>query len=346
MIESPIRARLAAVAVAAAAVVAAGPVLPGSGPAAQARELAAHQQVAPRQFNPLAPFLKFGWLPAGYRLTAGDTTDAAMALVAQRSPRIFLEADAFAAGRCHFTAGGAKLKCLSPALEGYAEPVTGRAPAIGGHRAFWIGRVGCATCAKHADRLAWQYASNGWADVTIPNLHDQPGRQYTPAQIAAGKKSAVKVARKLQFAAAQPPLVFPVQLTRLPASWKVGAVFYHPGNGLLRASRFSLITGTHGLSADGGLVFQKNRPAFDDMGPALNRGNYCGTPPNKTINGYRVFVETVHNFQDLCAANADGLRLELGQRVQHPPISVVSLFAHHLRLLGANPAHWTTKPIG
>ncbi len=30
----------------------------------------------------------------------------------------------------------------------------------------------------------------------------------------------------------------------------------------------------------------------------------------------------------------------------HPPINLASLFRDHLRLLGTNPANWTTKFIG
>ena len=30
----------------------------------------------------------------------------------------------------------------------------------------------------------------------------------------------------------------------------------------------------------------------------------------------------------------------------HPPINIASLFRDHLRLLGANPANWTRRPIG
>jgi hypothetical protein len=29
----------------------------------------------------------------------------------------------------------------------------------------------------------------------------------------------------------------------------------------------------------------------------------------------------------------------------HPPISLASLFRDHLRLLGANPANWTSNPL-
>jgi len=70
----------------------------------------------------------------------------------------------------------------------------------------------------------------------------------------------------------------------------------------------------------------------------------------ETINGYRVVV--THQVrgtlprQDLCAGNANGLALYISEFGAHPPISLASLFRDHLRLLGANPANWTSKPIG
>src|SRR5256886_11980424 len=54
---------LAAAAVAALAV-GVGPVRPGPGPAAAG-------PAAPRQFNPLVPYVSFGWLPAGESLNQG-----------------------------------------------------------------------------------------------------------------------------------------------------------------------------------------------------------------------------------------------------------------------------------
>ena len=56
---------LAAAAVAVVALaVAAGPGRPGAGPAATG-------PAAPRQFNPLIPYVSFGWLPAGQSLEPG-----------------------------------------------------------------------------------------------------------------------------------------------------------------------------------------------------------------------------------------------------------------------------------
>jgi hypothetical protein len=138
----------------------------------------------------------------------------------------------------------------------------------------------------------------------------------------------------------------------------VGSVFYQPDAGVLRASRFALTTGTPDLGADGGLEFQTNLPSFTTIDPASPHSNFCGQAASEIINGYRVVVthrpggtagdggSAVPPSQGLCAADADGLALEIGQQGAHPPISVARLFRDHLRLLGPNPANWTTKPIG
>ncbi len=49
--------------------------------------------------------------------------------------------------------------------------------------------------------------------------------------------------------------------------------------------------------------------------------------------------------QELCAAHAGGFWLSIIEFGPHPIIDVASLFRDHLRLLGANPANWTSKPI-
>jgi hypothetical protein len=48
----------------------------------------------------------------------------------------------------------------------------------------------------------------------------------------------------------------------------------------------------------------------------------------------------------LCAADAGGLSITIQEFGNHPTLDVVSLFAHHLQLLGTSPAHWATQPIG
>ena len=72
---------------------------------------------------------------------------------------------------------------------------------------------------------------------------------------------------------------------------------------------------------------------------------------HRTINGYRVIVS---NFtarqgspaaQELCA-DADGLNIYLwtGRGTGVP--AAAEIFAHYFRLLGTNPANWTTRPLG
>lgn len=49
--------------------------------------------------------------------------------------------------------------------------------------------------------------------------------------------------------------------------------------------------------------------------------------------------------QTLCAAHADGLSVTIYESGNHPTVDVVSLFAHHVQLLGTSRARWATQPI-
>jgi hypothetical protein len=195
--------------------------------------------------------------------------------------------------------------------------------------------------------LLWQYARGGWAGLVLPTAN---ATKLSAAQREAYKQDAVKIANHVRYGAATPPLVFPAQLTGLPSRWQVGSVYYQPDGRLLRASRFALTTGTPDLGADGGLEYQTNLPYFGVIDPATFYRNFCPTSGSEIINGYRVVVTNqvagTLPSESLCAANADGLALTIDQQGAHPPISVASLFRDHLRLLGTNPANWTTKPIG
>jgi hypothetical protein len=340
---------LATAAVAALAV-GVGLVRLGSGPPAG--------PVAPRQFNPLVPYLSFGWLPAGNRLVAGDARPQVVALIAGRKLSALSNWNliVYAAGQCHLTRPVRELKCSTAALEGLTARISGRAPAVQGHRAFWAGPGPISGLppavqrhrASRADSyLVWQYARGGWAGLMLPTAN---ATKLNAAQREAYKQDAVKIAHHVRYGAAPPPLVFPAQLTGLPSRWRVGSVYYQPDGRLLRASRFALTTGTPDLGADGGLEFQTNLPNFGVIDPAIFYRNFCPTSGSEIINGYRVVVTNqlagTLPSESLCAANADGLALTIDQQGAHPPISVASLFRDHLRLLGTNPANWTTKPIG
>jgi len=320
-----------------------GGVSPGTGP------------TAPRQFSPLVPYLSFGWLPAGYKLVEGGTSRGVVWLNAGDklgSLEGALSLTVYAAGKCHLTTarpgthksaaplslptpapGTRELKCSTP--EGPPiTPITGRAPAINGHRAFW-----------GSGWLIWQYARNGWAQLPLPITPRDPS-----AKRAAAEREAVKMAENVRYGTGTPPLLFPLQLTHLPSRWQVSSVTYVPTAGVLAVSTYSLGSGSPNLGADGGLVYQTGLPYFD-VTPNGPRANPCYVDPHhsavKTINGYRVVLtnQTFGNLNrhDLCS-HARGLAVFMSEYSAHPTISLASLFSH-LRLFGRNPAHWTPNPI-
>jgi hypothetical protein len=294
----------------------------------------------------------------GNRLVAGDARPEVVALVAGRNLSALSNWNliVYAAGQCHLTRPAGELTCSTEALEGFTARISGRAPAVQGHRAFWAGPgpisgLPPALQRHRASRsdsyLLWQYARGGWAGLVLPTAN---ATKLSAAQREAYQQDAVKIANHVRYGAATPPLVFAAQLTGLPSRWRVGSVYYQPDGRLLRASRFALTTGTPDLGADGGMEFQTNLPYFGVIDPATFYRNFCPTSGSEIINGYRVVVtnQVVGTLpsETLCAANADGLALSINLQGAHPPISVASLFGDHLRLLGTNPANWTTKPIG
>ena len=74
---------------------------------------------------------------------------------------------------------------------------------------------------------------------------------------------------------------------------------------------------------------------------------------HRVVNSYQVVVANVpagshgprEPGQFLCAANADGLVVNIKVLGRHPALGVVSLFAHHMALLGPHPARWYSLPI-
>jgi hypothetical protein len=47
----------------------------------------------------------------------------------------------------------------------------------------------------------------------------------------------------------------------------------------------------------------------------------------------------------ICAPNARGMTVYISTGASVTP-DAIAIFAHHLRLLGASPAAWTTRPLG
>jgi hypothetical protein len=328
------RASLAgASAAAVVAVIVAAVAVPGSHGAAPGRGKApeAHAQlIAPRQFSLVSPYAAFGWLPPGDSFDGGTLSPSNVYLTAGPGPSWALTV--YSAGFCNLTSAQVlrqlgqnqrpQLVC-SDSDSGSVYPVTSVAAAqVDGRTAFWT--------AKHV-YLIWQYARHGWAAL-------EPSR-------SAAARTAIKVASEVSYGAAGSPVEYPAQLVSMPAGWTLAYVHFAADSGVLRASEYQL-TGT-GPGADS--------PAFT-TDPAT-AGSSCyyypgGQSTRQTINGYRVIVNHLPApkgsvpTQQVCAANADGLFVFVSTYGRHASPNAISIFRRHLRLLGTNPASWTTEPLG
>jgi hypothetical protein len=273
---------------------------------------------APTSFDPLRPYLSFGWLPAGSTVISGKSGRTAQYLGAGRPGRAEWTLAAYAGGQCRVA--GSQLRCagLSSAFD---PQLISRAPDINGRTAYWGPGV-----------LAFQYARGGWAKLTFRNRAD-----------------ALRVAEHGRFGAVAAPLRFPAQLTGMSPGWQVRYAIFGPGT---QATIFGLAKGAAGLDIPS-TEPANNFPDFISISPATPNSSCYSSPGQsmeQTIAGYPVTVTRVpagHKaaVQDLCAAHADGLSVSITVTGNHPVADVTAIFAH-LRLLGPDLPNWTTEPIG
>jgi hypothetical protein len=315
------------------AVVVAAVAVPGSHGAAPGRGRApeAHAQIiAPRQFSLVSPYAAFGWLPPGEQLDGGTLSPTSVYLTA--GPHSAWALTVYTAGVCNLTStqllrqlGRDKhpqLVC-SESGSGTVYPVTSVAAAqVDGQTAFWT--------AKHG-YLVWQYAHHAWASLAPP-MH-------------ALTRTVIKVASDISYGAAGSPVEYPAQLFNVPAGWTLGYVHFAADAGVLRASQYSL-TGP-GVSVPA--PFITTDPATASSSCYYYPG---GQSTRQTINGYRVTVNHLKAsngnapVQQVCAPNADGLFVFVSTYGRHASPNAISIFRRHMRLLGTNPAGWTSKPLG
>jgi hypothetical protein len=327
---APVLAAAAVVVVALA--VAAGPGQPGAGPATTG-------PAAPRQFNPLIPYVSFGWLPAGQSLSQGVTSRTQVGMLSgSASNPLGWSFSVYARGQCHLTSSGQGLRCagetpLEVATARFSKP----APAVHGHSAFWAGT-----------NLVWSYARGGWAWLNIPVSFS------TLQHDTVVQRQAIKIARHLRFGAATPPLVFPGQLTGLTGRWRISDLHYGAAAGVLQADSYTLTTGTSRFFPQVGDQGIWTNAPYVQIHPAPRRETCDPHDPStqntsEIISGYRVVVKRSsaggRPEQEVCAAHADGLSVDILEFGPHPSANVTSLF-RQLRLLGTNPANWTNNPIG
>jgi hypothetical protein len=276
---------------------------------------------APRYFNPLRQYASFGWLPPGYVVFAVSSTRTVEYMSAGNHSDPPWQVGIYADGQCSLA--HAKLTCAT--LTPLQEPVaTGRAPDIDGRAAYWVG----------SNMLMFQYAPGGWATIVFHRL-----------------ANVIRVAEHLTFGGPAPAVRFPTQLTGGQAGWTVGWVLDDPGAHGRLAFQYVLARGApirtnlEGVSA-------QNVPLLTVAKASPDRPCYFtpGASVRTEVGGHQVVVTRIAAGrepaeQDLCAADADGLSVDIGIAGDHPVMDVTDFFAR-LRLLGPDPANWTTRPAG
>jgi hypothetical protein len=334
---SPVLAAAAVVAVL-LAVFAAGPGHPATTPAGPA---------APRLFNPLVPYATVTWYPYRPSLVGGSSWHTGLLLRASsRSPAESTEVVLYAAGWC--TLQSASLSCGSTAAGTRAEmTVSGRAPDVQGQAAYWTRYAGgdltpLRPSGSGTQMVAFQYARGGWAVVESTG---------TPADV-------LKIAASVRYGQTS-ALRFAFRLTGLPSAWSevLLAGFTRPGPGAHAPVADTLLLGSPatrpGTAVRDALTVLTSTQTT--QGPqcktsTVRAGQASQTQPapcpSKVINGYRAFLNAPPSpgKQTLFAPDADGLYLYLQTTGPHAPLSPASVLAHHLELLGPDPANWTTTP--
>ena len=302
-------------------------------------------------FNPLAPYAAFGWLPKGVprNVTSTGSALAELQLAVGSLAKGDFSLSVWAPGTCNLDAAQAHaalrrqhhplLNCNQDAVAGWAASLGRRAPAIAGRPGFWF----------EGHMLAWEYARHAWATLYV-------SRRGTPIPPAA----IVKVAAHVRFAATMKPVVkFPFQFTGLPASWRVLSVAGW------RATADGLLAGTSRELGSSTSLGRLNGPVTGTIDaiaitPGKSRCPFFRGSSNSSqrvdLNGVTAIV-TVFSagvprpYQGLCIAETDGLHVMFLEEPEpgHAGFvlgGVTGVFKHHLRLLGPDPANWTTRPIG
>jgi hypothetical protein len=299
--------------------------------------------VVPHQFSPFIAYAVFGWLPAGSQLLMGGTSRGSTYEIAawgSLSPRPWYLL-AYPAGGCQLTkARGLMCKAYYPFGP---LALSSRAPDINGHRAYWA----TAYASQRPYRaLAWQYAPGSWAVLELG--------KWKPLN-TRWRQVVVKAASNVRFGVdAAPPVAFPVRLTGLPASWHLisgvrawmpywNGVTYRRHGQVLYGSEWSVSTTAVSTGPRAGPRFLFTIGLAAQHNPC--RVASQAPPVHEVVNGYPVIVTRDPYGQTLCAADAGGLSVTIHEFGNHPTVDVVSLFAHHVQLLGTSPAHWAAQPI-
>jgi hypothetical protein len=314
-----------------------------SGSPAPAGNRPAMPAAAPAAFNVLVPYAAFGWLPAGYSeariplsmtgLLNSGPTEVDRTAVAANGAMISLSVDA-------------RTACATDSCP--PAGTSGKAPDVNGRPAWWI---------LDGRGITWEYAPAAWADVRITarlkgSAASKRADRLAPAPPAT-RDLALKVAGAVKYAQ-RTPLVFDVRLdSSLPAGWSLQEMGFHVVDGHLLADDVAA-----GPAADpSALSVSATRPLGYGCDYVSGQSTYL---TRYGVNWeYRVLDDHIaKNVEMLCSMQAiDGLDLNIyldmaPEQAGAAPLPGSSQLGGafgvytRLRLLGTNPADWTTDPLG
>lgn len=333
----------------------------GAGPVTSQRHSATPH--VPRHFSMLIPYAAFGYLPSGYATDGQSqvTTSTSVQLTAakpshgtgQAGQGTMLSLVVNAAGACQLLAkAGTHVASASGCVLG---PVLERAPDVRGRPAYWV-----------AFGLIWQYGPGAWATLGanvrffhpqgLAGLHPAGHQPLSPAQSRKIQRTATRWANTppsgtparelLQVAdhvryGQTTPIRFPFRLagTRF-AGWQLtGQVNYQVSGRLLLGSYLSAGPAHDPASAVGISVTPAGAP-----------GNTCkvisGQAQPVAVDGVpavlRILNEPGKQFESLCIADIQGVSVYLAE----DGLQSLTGFFGKVHLLGADPARWTTRPLG
>ena len=340
-----------------AAAAAAGIALAATLPAyvhrtAPVRPPIANPAPAPGQFDPLAVNMSIGWLPPGEAALTGGTGDLNGSLIVYQERNLNLNSYAsrdantrwrlsdYSRRICTFDGRHRRLLCNGQ------QALSGAAPDINGHMAFWESGYG----PQHA-ALVWEYAPGYWAELVSVGLQQSD-------------QTLLRIARSVAFGGdAAQPVKFAVQLTGVPSRWRIGSTSVTRVSGNWLAQDVNLTTGKVALWAAGATYNGLPDVTTNVGGGNCSQFGYFDHAKAGTINGYQVETKAGTNRVKvgahparyrlitvdsmLCAPHANGLLVfEWVQYRPHGPrVSLTTLF-QHTRVLGPRPSAWTTRPIG
>jgi hypothetical protein len=312
---------------------------------------------APATFNPLVPFAAVTWYPYQPGQVGSSDWRRALLLQAFSRPAEHTAVVLYAAGQC--TLASAHLSCGAPTAGTTLElTVTGPAPYVQGQQAYWTRYAGGELKPLRprpgtAGIVAFQYARGGWA----------------VAESTGTAADVLRIAESVQYGQTA-RVQFPFRLTGLPwaLSDAIFASYIRPEPGAKTPASTELVVGSPAdrpgtplrnaldiLASTRTTQGPRCRVKAVTSGPVSSNDQASKSQtsqptscPSTVINGYQVFLNSppVAGRQTLFAPDADGLYLSEQAIGPDAPLSPSAALAHHLQLLGPNPANWTTEPVG